>query len=74
MMSSIDLNEAIDSFYKNEEVNPEAMQVLIPALRQLERGNNLQIIAEDLGVKVQQIRELEVRRRGWELSRKYKLC
>ena len=73
-MSSIDLSESLDSFYEGKQLSTEKLQVLVPILRQLERGNDLQTIAENSGFELQQVEALALRRRGWELSRKYKLC
>lgn len=65
---TVDLAEALDNLYKgeNEKVSQEALQVIVPVLRLSERGTPFREISKEVGITLEQVRDLVVRDRGWQ--------
>ncbi len=63
------LNQAIDDLYQGRAISPEAMQTIGRALLLSHQGQSHQQIAKELELSLDQVRQLVVRAKGWELTR-----
>lgn len=70
-----DWNSEIDSIYQgqHQQVSPEAMRLIGTALLRAEQGQTPDQISNELNIEPNQVRELVIRCRGWELSRQQEL-
>lgn len=69
-MAEENLSQAVDNIYtgKHEQVSPEVIRIVGTLLRRADEGQSPQQIAKELGIDAQQVRELVIRARGWDLS------
>ncbi len=63
------LNQAIDDLYQGRAISPAAQQTIGKALLLSHQGQSHQQIAKELELSPDQVRELVVRAKGWELTR-----
>lgn len=64
------LSQAVDDIYagRHQQVSPEAMKIIVPMLLRADEGQSPQQIAKELNIEPQQVRELVIRARAWDLS------
>lgn len=69
-MPEENLSRAIDDIYtgKHEQVSPEVIRIVGTLLLRAGEGQSPQQIAKELGIDAQQVRELVIRARAWDLS------